>query len=123
MDATRLSQILNRRSKEASMQRRISGIRMVGMITVLAAGGTVLCSATAQKMPVPRPQDSLAMGEDQVRQLLPLMHSDKNGMVSRQEYMKFMAAEFDRLDKEKKGELDARKLAQSNLSVSSYVGK
>ena len=44
-------------------------------------------------------------------------------MVSRQEYMKFMEAEFDRLDKEKKGELDAKKLAQSNLSATSFVGK
>ena len=43
------------------------------------------------------------------------------GMVSRKEYMKFMEAEFDRLDKEKRGELDARKLAQSNLSASRFV--
>ena len=105
------------------MRRRISSIRMVRMITMLVAAGTVLCSATAQKMPVPRPQDNLAMAEDQVRQLLLLMHTDKKGMVSRQEYMKFMEAEFDRLDKEKKGELDARKLAQSNLSASRFVGK
>jgi hypothetical protein len=105
------------------MQQRINGIRIVGMITLLVAVGTVLCSATAQKMPVPRQQDNLAMGEDQVRQLLLLMHTDKQGMVSRQEYMKFMEAEFDRLDKEKRGELDARKLAQSNLSASRYVGK
>jgi hypothetical protein len=34
-----------------------------------------------------------------------------------------MEAEFDRLDKEKKGELDARKLAQSNLSASRFSGK
>jgi hypothetical protein len=72
---------------------------------------------------VPRPQDNLAMGEDQVRQLLLLMPTDKKGMVSRQEYMKFMEAEFDRLDKEKKGELDARKLAQSSLTASRFVGK
>ena len=105
------------------MQRRISGIRIVALITVLVAAGTVLCSATAQKMSVPRPQDNLALGEDQVRRLLLLMHTDKKGIVSRQEYMKFMEAEFDRLDKEKKGELDAKKLGQSNLSASSYVGK
>jgi len=105
------------------MRRRINSIRVVGMITVLVAAGTVLCSATAQKMPVPRPQNNLAMGEDQVRQLLPLMHPDKKGMVSRQEYMKFMEAEFDRLDTEKQGELDARKLAQSNLSANRFVGK
>jgi len=37
--------------------------------------------------------------------------------------MKFMEAEFDRLDKERKGELDVRKLAQANLSAIHYVGK
>jgi hypothetical protein len=37
--------------------------------------------------------------------------------------MKFMEAEFDRLDKGKTGELDAKKLAQSNLSATAYVGK
>jgi hypothetical protein len=43
--------------------------------------------------------------------------------VSRQEYMKFMAAEFDRLDKAKSGELDVKVLTQSKLSVSRFVGK
>jgi len=105
------------------MPKRINTIRIVGILTVLFAAATVLCTATAQKMPVPRPQDNLAMGEDQVRQLLLLIHTDKKGMVSRQEYMKFMEAEFDRLDKEKKGELDAKKLAQSNLAASRFVGK
>ena len=43
--------------------------------------------------------------------------------MSRQEYMKFMAAEFDRLDKAKSGELDVKVLTQSKLSVSRFVGK
>jgi hypothetical protein len=110
-------------SKEAAMRLRISRIRIAAMLTVLAALGMVLCSATAQKMPLPQPQDNLAMGEDQVRQLLLLMPTDKKGLVSRQEYMKFMEAEFNRLDKGKRGELDARNLAQSNLSASRFVGK
>lgn len=105
------------------MRLQISGTRIATIITVLAAAGTILCSATAQKMPLPRTQDNLALGEDQVRQLLLLMPADKHGMVSHQEYMKFMEAEFNRLDNKKNGELDARKLAQSNLSASRFVGK
>src|ERR1700722_1772195 len=93
--------------KEAAMRLRISGIRIASMVAVLAAAGTVLCSATPQKMPLPRPQDNLAMGEDQVKQLLLLMPTDKKGLVSRQDYTKFMEAEFNRLDKGKTGELDA----------------
>jgi Ca2+-binding EF-hand superfamily protein len=99
------------------------GIRIGAMVAVLAAAGTVLSSAAPQKMPLPRPQDNLTMGEEHVKQLLLLMPTDKRGMVSRQEYMKFMEAEFNRLDKEKIGELDARKLAQSNLSASRFAGK
>jgi hypothetical protein len=105
------------------MRRQTKRIRIIGIITMLAAAATLLSTATAQKVSVPRPQDNLAQGESQVRQLLLLMPADKKGMVSRQEYMKFMEAEFDRLDNEKKGELDAKKLAQSNLSATSYVGK
>ena len=105
------------------MRLRISGVRMLGMVGFLAAARTILCSATAQKMPLPRPQDNLAMGEDQIKQLLLLMPVDRRGMVSRQEYMRFMEAEFNRLDQEKRGELDARRLAQSNLSASRFADK
>jgi hypothetical protein len=53
------------------------------------------------------------------------MDTDKNGKVSKQEYMKFMEAEFDRLDTNKNGELDPRELAQSRVRVSRFanVGK
>jgi hypothetical protein len=112
-----------KRSKEVSLRKRNNKIRIAGIITVLAVAGTMLCSAAAQKASVLRQQNALAMGEDQIRQLLLLMPTDSNGMVSRQEYMKFMEAEFNRLDKEKKGELDARKLAQSNFSASRFAGK
>jgi Ca2+-binding EF-hand superfamily protein len=45
--------------------------------------------------------------------LLLLMDTDKSGKISKQEWMKFMEAEFDRLDKDKKGQLDAKELEQS----------
>jgi Ca2+-binding EF-hand superfamily protein len=63
------------------------------------------------------------MGENEVKQLLPLMNTDTNGMVSKQEFMKFMEAEFERLDKNKKGELNVKELTQSNLTASRFVGK
>ena len=49
------------------------------------------------------------------------MDTDKSGKISKQEWMKFMEAEFDRLDKDKKGQLDAKELAQSKLRVSHPV--
>jgi hypothetical protein len=50
----------------------------------------------AQKAVVPKPQDKLALGEPEVMQLLLLMDTDKNGKISKQEWMRFMEAEFDR---------------------------
>jgi hypothetical protein len=96
---------------------------MLAILTVLIATGTLLATAAAQKGSVPKVQDRLAMGEDDVRHLLQLVDSNPKGMVTKQEYMKFMEAEFDRLDRERKGELDARKLVQVNLSAIHSIGK
>lgn len=104
------------------MRRRIT-VWILGILTVLLVTATLLATAAAQKSAVPRVQDLLAMGETQVKQLLPLMNANKAGMVSKQEYMTFMEAEFDRLDKEKKGELNVRKLTQSELSAGRFAGK
>jgi hypothetical protein len=50
-----------------------------------------------------------------VKDLLLLMETDKNGKISKQEWMRFMEEEFDRLDKDKKGELDAQELRSDRL--------
>ena len=73
-------------------------------------------------MAVPKQQpDKLALGEGQVKQLLLLMDTDQNGKISKQEWMNFMEAEFDQLDKDKLGQLDAKELSQSKLQVSHPV--
>jgi Ca2+-binding EF-hand superfamily protein len=52
------------------------------------------------------------------------MDTDKNGKVSKKEFMDFMSAEFDRLDTDKSGELDPKELTQSRIRPSrSAVGK
>ena len=61
------------------------------------------------------------MGEPEVKQLLLLMDTDKSGKISKEEWMKFMESEFDRLDKDKKGQLDIKELEQSKLRVSHPV--
>ena len=79
---------------------------IVLVIAVLAVTGAKFGNAAAQKAAVPKPQNKLAIAENDVKQLLPLMDTDKRGMVSRQEFMRFMEAEFERLDKDKRGELE-----------------
>lgn len=105
------------------MLTRTNRLRIMVVIAVLVVTGTKLGNAAAQKAAVPKPQNKLAIGEDEVKQLLPLMDTDKRGMVSRQEFMKFMEAEFERLDKNKKGELNVKELTQSTLTANRLAGK
>jgi hypothetical protein len=51
------------------------------------------------------------------------MDADKNGMVSKQEYMRYMEAEFQRLDKSHEAQLNARQLNQATVSASRFTGK
>ena len=78
----------------------------------------LVAAAAGQKASTPKAQDKAALGESEVKQLLLLMDTDKNGKISKQEYMSFMESEFDRLDKDKSGELDPKELTQSQLRVS-----
>lgn len=98
------------------MTRRNLLIAIV-LVALMGAKGAVRTS-WAQKASVPKHQDTVALGHDKAIELLLVMDTDKNGKVSKQAWMKFMEAEFDRLDQDKKGELDPRKLQRSSLSVS-----
>jgi Ca2+-binding EF-hand superfamily protein len=52
------------------------------------------------------------------------MDTDKSGKVSKQEWMKFMEEEFDRLDVNHDGQLDVQELTKSRMRVvHPYVGK
>jgi EF hand domain-containing protein len=103
------------------MLTRTNIVRVIVAIAMLVVTWATLGTAVAQKAATPKPQDKLALGENEVKQLLLLMDTDENGKVSKQEWMKFMGAEFDRLDKDKKGQLDAKELTQSKLRVSHFV--
>jgi Ca2+-binding EF-hand superfamily protein len=99
------------------MLRRTKIISVIMIIAVFIATWAMLGTVVAQKAAVPKPQDKLALGEEEVKQLLLLMDTDKNGKISKQEWIKFMEAEFHRLDVEKRGEIDRKQLLQSTVSV------
>jgi uncharacterized protein YneF (UPF0154 family) len=92
------------------------------VLALLVTTGARLGNDVAQKASVPKPQDNPALGEDEVKKLLLLMDTDKNGRVSKQTFMKLMEEEFERLDKNKTGELDAKELNQSSPRAK-HVGK
>src|ERR1700680_4873394 len=103
------------------MLTRTNIVRTMVAIATLVATWAILGTAVAQRQALPKPQDKLALGGPEVTQVLLLMDTDKNGNISKQEWMKFMEAEFDRLDKDKKGQLDVKELTQSKLRVSHPV--
>jgi Ca2+-binding EF-hand superfamily protein len=104
------------------MVRRANAVWIFTVIGVLVLTGAMLGTVRAQeKAAVPKAPNKIALGENDVKQLLLLMDTDKNGKISKQEYMTFMEAEFDRLDTDKSGELDPKELAQSSLRVSRPV--
>jgi Ca2+-binding EF-hand superfamily protein len=89
------------------MDRRrlfVAGMRATGLVL-------------AQKLGASAEQDKFALANKDVKELLLLMDIDKNGKVSKREWMNFMEAEFTRLDKDGNGELDLNELRQSGVSV------
>jgi CRISPR/Cas system-associated endonuclease Cas3-HD len=104
------------------MLKRTKIVFVIVVMAVLVATWAMLGTAVAQtKAAAPKPQDKLALAEGEVKQSLLLMDTKKNGKISKQEWMEFMEAEFERLDKDKRGVLDVNELAQSKLRVSHFV--
>lgn len=77
---------------------------------------TTLGVGFAQKG-IPKQPDRNAMAIENVKQLLLVMDTDRSGKISKQQWMTFMEAEFDRLDVQKKGELDQTAIRQSMVYV------
>ena len=87
----------------------LTAIRWLAVIIAACA----VASSTAQKANVPIHQDIVALAQPKVTEVLLVMDADKNGKISKKDFMNLMEAVFDRLDKEKKGELDPTQFRQS----------
>jgi hypothetical protein len=86
------------------------------LLMVCMCGGTLRQTSFAQKASVPKQPDTVAIASEKVKELLALMDTDRSGKISKQEWMRFMEAEFDRLDTRKKGEIDPKELLPSIIS-------
>jgi Ca2+-binding EF-hand superfamily protein len=73
--------------------------------------------AIAQRLGASAQQDKFAAANENVKELLLLMDTDKSGKISKREWMSFMEAEFNRLDKDGSGELDLNELRQTGISI------
>jgi len=92
------------------MNRRALLCGAAGLAAV-SVGGEIAFAGQAE----PQDQKKVAAGENSAKQLLLLMDTDKNGKVSKAEFMAFMAAEFERLDLDHDGELDVKELTQFGI--------
>jgi hypothetical protein len=89
---------------------RIGLWTMGAMLLAGMVAGTGVAADNTQK---------IAAGTPATKQLLLLMDTDKNGKVSKQEFMSFMEAEFDKLDVNHDGELDVKELTQLQVRPAS----
>jgi hypothetical protein len=91
--------------------------KRIALITLLSATFALSNVAHGQKQPEPAKQpDKQTLAAENAKQMLLLMDTDKNGKISKDEWMKFMSVEFDRLDKDHSGELDPKELEGSTMS-------
>ena len=66
---------------------------------------------------ISKPRDKFALAHEDVKELMLLMDTDKNGKISKREWISFMEAEFNQLDKDGSGELDPKELLQSKIAA------
>ncbi len=104
--------------------RLLVGIVFLGMVMAgsASAAQSEKATGTASRSAGKAAERQQAATET-AKELLLLMDTDKTGKVSREEWMKFMEAEFDRLDVTHTGKLDVKELRQSRVRLRPAVGK
>jgi hypothetical protein len=101
----------------------IATASLIGTGTSIAAAQSEKSTGVVSPTPQAEREKKLAAATDAAKDLLLVMDTDKSGMVSKEEWMKFMEAEFDRLDTDHKGQLDVKELTQSRVRMRPSVGK
>lgn len=89
------------------------------LMAALIGGAFALSSAcfAQDTASVDKTANKAWIANENAKQLLLIMDTDKNGKISKQEWMDFMSAEFDRLDADRSGELDPHELLSSRVTI------
>ncbi len=86
-------------------------------VCLLATACTAAGNGSAHQQSAQEPQIAAEFEQDQTVQFLLLVETEKDGTISRQEWLKRMEEEFDRVDTDKDGVLDGREIAEAKLPV------
>jgi Ca2+-binding EF-hand superfamily protein len=81
-------------------------------ITLIATSFVVSTISTAA---LSASRQTAGTADRDVKQLVRLMDKDKNGVVSKEEFMQFMSQTFDRIDVDKNGTLEPKELRQTAI--------
>jgi uncharacterized membrane protein YdfJ with MMPL/SSD domain len=106
------------------MAKRPKIVWIVLVIAAMFVVGALVRSAMAQEhdMPPASENRSVAIARERAaKQLLLLMDRNKDGKVSKEEWMSFMGAEFDRLDTNHDGFVDAKDMEKSQVQPSHFA--
>jgi Ca2+-binding EF-hand superfamily protein len=88
------------------------GIALLGATFAFAGNKSAQTTTASPKLP-----NRLAIAEKNAKEMLLLMDTNKDGKISKAEWMKFMSQEFDLLDTDKSGYLNLKELEKSNITV------
>ena len=126
-------QVLTTEIPMFSTRNRI--VTLVGITGLIVAGASVHTAIVSGQSATTAPQATdpgassislnskqVVAGEIDAKRLVLLMDADKNGRVSKAEFMAFMAGEFDRLDVNHDGELDVKELEKSQIAPVHHGG-
>ena len=102
---------------------------VVLVISALFVAGATVGTAAAQKEkdmpPSSEHRSAVIAGEPEAKRLLLLMDTNKDGKVSKEEWMSFMEAEFNRLDTNHDGLVNVKDMGNSQIQAVPhyYAGK
>jgi EF hand len=97
--------------------------RKIVATAVFFAASSIITTAVAADAPAAADSSKHEAALTPLAQLLQLMETDKNGKVSKEEFMKFMEAAFDFADKSRNGQLDPNELKHLVFEVNHpYTG-
>jgi Ca2+-binding EF-hand superfamily protein len=80
----------------------------------VALAGKTFAQTTTQS---PKQPNIKSIAEANAKQIMLLMDTDKDGRISKKEWMDFMSAEFDRLDTDHNGFIDQHDLMATTIHV------